>query len=95
MDLPSIVPVTPLFKKQLSVTKPRESNLVLSPISSPLQSNSHIQTKVHGRDVAQARLPTEAARVRTQVMSCGICGGQSGTGVGFLRVLRFPLPNSP
>jgi hypothetical protein len=21
-----------------------------------------------------------------------ICGGQSGTGVGFLRVLRFPLP---
>jgi hypothetical protein len=25
-------------------------------------------------------------------MSCGICGGQSGTGAGFLRVLRFPLP---
>jgi hypothetical protein len=22
----------------------------------------------------------------------GICGGQSGAGVGFLRVLRFPLP---
>jgi hypothetical protein len=33
-------------------------------------------------------------------MSCGICVGQSGTGAGFLRVLRFPLPtiipqNSP
>jgi hypothetical protein len=26
------------------------------------------------------------------VRSCGICVGQSGTGAGFLRVLRFPLP---
>jgi hypothetical protein len=44
-----------------------------------------------GRATAQAVsrwLPTAAARVR----SCGICGGQSETGVGFLRVLRFPLP---
>jgi hypothetical protein len=24
--------------------------------------------------------------------ACGICGGQSGIGAGFLRVLRFPLP---
>jgi hypothetical protein len=38
------------------------------------------------------RLPTAASPVRAQVRSCGICGGQSGTGVGFLRVLRFPLP---
>jgi hypothetical protein len=47
------------------------------------------------RDIAQAlsrRLPTTAARVRAPVRSCGICGGQTGTGVGFLRVLRFPLP---
>jgi hypothetical protein len=47
-----------------------------------------------GRAIAQAvssRLPTAAARVRSQVGSCGICG-QSGTGAGFLRVLRFPLP---
>jgi hypothetical protein len=37
-------------------------------------------------------IPTVAARVRTRVRSCGICGGQSGARVGFLRVLRFPLP---
>jgi hypothetical protein len=37
------------------------------------------------------RLPTAAARVRAQVRSCAICGGQSGTGARFLRVLRFPL----
>jgi hypothetical protein len=37
-------------------------------------------------------LPTAAARVRIRA-ACGVCGGQSGTGAGFLRVLRFPLPN--
>jgi hypothetical protein len=48
-----------------------------------------------GRAIAQAVsrwLPTAAARVRARVWSCGICGGQSGAGVGFLRVLRFPPP---
>jgi hypothetical protein len=37
------------------------------------------------------RLPTAAAWVRAWARSCGICGGQSETGAGFLRVLRFPL----
>jgi hypothetical protein len=37
-----------------------------------------------------ASFPLRPARVRVQVRSCGICGGQSGTGAGFLRVLRFP-----
>jgi hypothetical protein len=58
---------------------------------------------VFGRAIAQAVsrwLPTAAARVQTRVWSSGICGGQSGAGAGFLRVLRFPLPifitpNSP
>jgi hypothetical protein len=48
-----------------------------------------------GSAIAQAVsrwLPTAAARVRARVWSCGICGGQSGAGAGFLRVLRLPLP---
>jgi ribosomal protein L37AE/L43A len=54
-----------------------------------------------GRAIAQAVshwLSTAAARVRAQVWSCGICGGQSGAGAGFLRVLRGPhqlLHNHP
>jgi hypothetical protein len=35
--------------------------------------------------------PTAAARLRSQVKSCVICGGRSGARAGFLRVLRFPL----
>jgi hypothetical protein len=51
-------------------------------------------TLSEGRAVAQAVsrwLPTAAARVRVQA-ACWVCGGQSGTGAGFLRVFRFPLP---
>jgi hypothetical protein len=56
-----------------------------------------------GRAIAEAVsrwLPTAAARVRARVWSSGICGGLSGAGAGFLRVLWFPLPifippNSP
>jgi hypothetical protein len=35
---------------------------------------------------------TWAARIRSHVRSCEIYGGHSGTGTGFLRVHRFPLP---
>jgi hypothetical protein len=47
-----------------------------------------------GRAVAQAVsrwLPTAAARVCVRA-ACGVCGGHSGTGAGFLRVLWFPRP---
>jgi hypothetical protein len=50
-----------------------------------------------GRAVAQVVscwLPTAAARVGVRA-ACGVCGGQSGPGAGFLRVLRFPLPIIP
>jgi hypothetical protein len=53
------------------------------------------QESCDGRATAQAvsrRLPTAEARVRAQVRSCGICGGQNCAGACFLRVLRFPLP---
>jgi hypothetical protein len=38
------------------------------------------------------RFPTAVARVRAHVGSCGIFDGQSGTGTGLLRLLRFRLP---
>jgi hypothetical protein len=50
-----------------------------------------------GRSIAQAVsrwLPTAAARVRSRIWSSGICGGQSGAGVSFLRILRFPFQSS-
>jgi hypothetical protein len=51
-------------------------------------------TLCFGRAIAQAlsnRFSTAAARVRAQFWSCGICGIQSGTGAGFLRMLRFTM----
>jgi hypothetical protein len=50
-----------------------------------------------GLAVAQAVsrwLPTAAARFRVRAAR-GVCGGQSGIGVCFLRVLRVPLPIIP
>jgi hypothetical protein len=40
----------------------------------------------------ESAIPTATTLVRSKARSCGICGGQSGTGADFLRVLRFPLP---
>jgi hypothetical protein len=56
-----------------------------------------ISLSLHSKAVAQAVsrwLPTAAARVRVRA-ACGVCGGQSVTGAGFFRVLRFPLPIIP
>jgi hypothetical protein len=49
-------------------------------------------TYIHYTQAATRRLLIAAARVRAQVRSCGICGRQSGTGAGFLRLQRFSLP---
>jgi hypothetical protein len=40
-----------------------------------------------------AGFPPLWSGVRDRVCHVGICGGRSGAGVGFLRVLRSPLPN--
>jgi hypothetical protein len=65
-------------------------------ITSKVGWAGHVASKMKmGRAIVQAVsrwYPTAAARVRSQVRSCGICGGQSGIGAGFLRVIRFPLP---
>jgi hypothetical protein len=48
---------------------------------------------IGGRAVAQqldAGFPP-----RRSGFASGVCGGQSGAGAGFLRVLRFPLPIIP
>jgi hypothetical protein len=47
-----------------------------------------------GRAITQVVLvgfPPRPPGFDPQIMSCGICGGQSGTGASFLRVLLFPL----
>jgi hypothetical protein len=58
----------------------------------------HYDVGAVGRALAEAVsrwLPTAAARVQSRVWTSGICGGKSGAGAGFLRVLRFPLPFIP
>jgi hypothetical protein len=66
---------------------------VIADRTAPPLLSSSLTDHTHGlgRAIAQAVsrwLPTAAARV----WPCGICGGQTAAGAGFLRVLRFPLP---
>jgi hypothetical protein len=56
----------------------------------PEDGNLHIHR--HENFGSNLHFPAAAARGTAQVRSCRICGGQSGTGAGFLRVLRLPQP---
>jgi hypothetical protein len=50
--------------------------------------------KRQGHAIAQAvsfQLPIVTIQDQSQVRSCGLCGGQNGTGAYFLQVFRFPL----
>jgi hypothetical protein len=53
-------------------------------------------SNVIGRATTQAvsplMIPTAVAEFRSHDRSREICGEQSGTGSGFLRVLRLPFP---
>jgi hypothetical protein len=62
-----------------------------------IPEDSTVHNQLKGRAVAHAVsrwLPNAAAQIRVQA-ACGVCGGQSGTGAGFLLVLRFPLSIIP
>jgi hypothetical protein len=48
----------------------------------------YVLLKLHGRRFRR-RFPTAAACFRSQVKSCGNCGGQSGAGACFLRQFSF------
>jgi hypothetical protein len=53
------------------------------------------ESQSQGGAIAQEvrrRVPTATNRVKSQFRLRVICGGQSGAGKGFLRVLWFPLP---
>jgi hypothetical protein len=51
----------------------------------PPQTPHAVRTRTRAVAVGSQRVRLWAA--------CGVCGGQSGTGSGFLRVLRFPMPD--
>jgi hypothetical protein len=57
--------------------------------------HEYILTYMHDRAITQAvsrRFPKAAVQVLARVWSCGIYGGQSGSGASFLRVFWFPQP---
>jgi hypothetical protein len=77
------------------LTRRSPQSLIKWPNRRVTRPSNRFNVEENGRATAQAVsrwLPTTAARVLARVRLRGICGGQSGTVAGFLRVLRFPLP---
>jgi hypothetical protein len=80
------------FIHPCSVTYKRVAAAIASNISTLFPP---VVTSQCGRaldETVSRRVSTAEARIRCQVRSCGICGEQSGTVAGSLRVLRSPLP---
>jgi hypothetical protein len=74
------------------------SAAILTFSTSFIKKEGRLKACHDGRAIAEAVgrwLPIAAARVQSRVWSSGSCGGQSGAGAGFLRILRFPLPFIP
>jgi hypothetical protein len=67
----------------------RRSNYICIHWVQLVSLQSHTSAYSATSPAVSRRLPTAATCVRSQVRSCGTCGGQSGAGTGFLRVLRL------
>jgi hypothetical protein len=83
-------------KKNISSWKARYPRKVMFSYVDLVRTKSW-HTAEKGRAVAQAVsrwLSTAVAWVQTRFYSCGVCGGQSGAGTGFLLVLGFPCQSS-
>jgi hypothetical protein len=84
-------------KRDSSWNSPGAKKRKLNGIPKKLQLHLFPERNGNAKDraIVQAvgrRPPTASTRVRVQVRLCRIYSGQSDTGAGFIRVLRFPLP---
>jgi hypothetical protein len=85
------------FENKIKVWNCARNLKTVPPRKTEVPGKTHVFHIVEGRAVAQAVrrwLPIAAAQVRVRA-ACGVCGEQSGTVAGFLRVLRVPLPIIP
>jgi hypothetical protein len=90
------IPINPIYagKEDKEIRRVKEKELSIQEVEQKKEKNRYSNNR-DGKDIyIYIYIPSAAARVRVRP-ACGVCGGQSGTGAGFLRVLRFPLPIIP